>query len=337
MNKAIIKAIAYSFPKDRLTNFDISEQHPEWSVEKISNKTGIHERRIVDKETFASDLAVMACEKLFQEYSIDKSTIDFILLCTQSPDYFLPTTACVLQERLGLSKNIGALDFNLGCSGYVYGLGLAKGLIASNSAKNVLLITAETYSKFIHQDDKSNRTLFGDAAAATLISIDGDGLLIGDLIYGTDGSGAKNLIVKNGGLKNRQLKGIDIRSDEGEYISNDDFLYMNGSEIFKFTVENVPILVKSVLEKNNKKLEDINLFVFHQANKFMLDFIRKKIGIDENLFFYFLENCGNTVSSTIPIALKEALNQDKIKEADTVLLAGFGVGYSWGGCMLTKI
>jgi 3-oxoacyl-[acyl-carrier-protein] synthase-3 len=337
MKKAIIKAISYSFPKDVLTNYDISKQHPEWSVEKISNKTGINERRIVDKDTFSSDLAVIASEKLFKDFKIDKSTIDFVLLCTQSPDYFLPTTACILQDRLGLSKNIGALDFNLGCSGYVYGLGLAKGLIASNSAKNVLLVTAETYSKFIHFDDKSNRTLFGDAAAATLISHEGNGLLIGDLIYGTDGSGAENLIVKNGGLKNRQLKGIDKRSSDGEYLSNDNYLYMNGSEIFKFTVENVPILVKNVLEKNDKKLQDINLFVFHQANKFMLEFIRKKIGIDEDLFFYFLENCGNTVSSTIPIALNEAINQNKIKNNDTLLLAGFGVGYSWGGCILTKI
>jgi 3-oxoacyl-[acyl-carrier-protein] synthase-3 len=337
MNRAVIKGISYSFPEDILTNFDISKQHPEWSVEKISNKTGIHQRRIVDKDTLASDLGVMAAEKLFKDFNVDKSIIDFVLLCTQSPDYFLPTTACIIQDRLGLSKNTGALDFNLGCSGYVYGLGLAKGLIASNSAKNVLLITAETYSKFIHQDDKSNRTLFGDAAAATFISSEGGGLLVGDLVYGTDGSGAQNLIVKNGGLKNRQLNGIDIRSVDGEYVSNDDFLYMNGSEIFKFTVENVPVLVNSVLKKNDKKIEDINLFVFHQANKFMLEFIRKKIGIDEDLFFYFLENCGNTVSSTIPIALNEAINQNKIKDGDTLLIAGFGVGYSWGGCTLTKI
>ena len=168
MNKAIIKAISYVLPDDCLTNLDISKQHPEWSVEKISNKTGIHERRITDEETFVSDLAVLASEKLFKEFNIDRYIIDFILLCTQSPDYFLPTTACIVQDRLKLSKNIGALDFNLGCSGYVYGLGLAKGLIASNSAKNVLLITAETYSKYIHTDDKSNRTLCGDAATPTL-------------------------------------------------------------------------------------------------------------------------------------------------------------------------
>lgn len=337
MNKAIIKAISYWLPEECLTNQDIVSQHPEWSVEKISNKTGIYERRVANNKTFVSDLAVNAAEKLFDEFKIDRASIDFLLLCTQSPDYFLPTTACIIQDRLALQKSIGALDFNLGCSGYVYGLGLAKGLIASSSAKNVLLITAETYTKFIHPDDKSNRTLFGDAAAATLISTDCEGLLIDKLVYGTDGSGAEHLIVKNGGVKNRYTKGVELRDEENRFISNDDFLYMNGGEIFKFTVENVPKLVENVLKINQLNLEDINLFVFHQANRYMLDFIRKKIGINEDSFFYFLNKCGNTVSSTIPIAVKEALKENKIRNNDKVLLAGFGVGYSWGGCILTKI
>jgi 3-oxoacyl-[acyl-carrier-protein] synthase-3 len=336
MYQAVIRAISYWLPEHRLTNEDIVNKHPEWTVEKISAKTGIYERRIAEKNTFVSDLACNAAKKLFEEYNINKSDIDFLLICTQSPDYFLPTTACIVQDRLGLSKNAGALDFNLGCSGYIYGLGLAKGLIASNSAKNILLITAETYSKFIHPDDKSNMTLFGDGAAATLISNNGEGLLINELVYGTDGSGAENLIVKNGGIKNRFVKGHDIKNETGEYVANDDFLYMNGGEIFKFTSENVPKLVDNILKKNNLEIGNINLFIFHQANKFMLDYIRKKIGIDEDAFFYFLDKSANTVSSTIPIALIEALNQNKIKNEDEVLLAGFGVGYSWGGCTLTK-
>jgi 3-oxoacyl-[acyl-carrier-protein] synthase-3 len=337
MNNAVIKAVSYWLPENRLTNLDIEGQHPEWSVEKISAKTGIYERRWVDQDTCVSDLAVLASEKLFQEHKIDRLTIDFVLLCTQSPDYFLPTTACIVQDKLGLSKNTGALDFNLGCSGYIYGLGIAKGLIATNSAKSVLLITAETYTKFINPKDKSNKTIFGDAASATLIGFDGDGLLVNELVYGTDGSGADNLIVKNGGLKNRYSKSNDLLDDNGEYISNDDFLYMNGSEIFKFTAENVPKLVTEVLQKNHLELNNIDLFVFHQANKFMLDYIRKKIGIDEKRFFLHLSNCGNTVSSTIPIAIAEAIKQNKIAKNDKLLLAGFGVGYSWGGCTLTKI
>lgn len=337
MNRAIINAISYWLPENRLTNSDISYQHPEWSVEKISAKTGINERRIVDNNTFVSDLAVNAAEKLFQDFNVSRASVDFILLCTQSPDYLLPTTACIVQDKLGLSKEIGALDFNLGCSGYIYGLGLAKGLIASGSASNILFITAETYSKFIHPDDRSNRTLFGDAASASLISAGGEGLRINDLVYGTDGSGANNLIVKNGGIKGRNKDSDDIRSDLGEYISNDNHLYMNGPEIFKFTSENVPKLVHHVLQRNMMQIGDINLFIFHQANKFMLDYIRKRLNINEELFFYFLEKCGNTVSSTVPIAIAEALNQNKIVSGNEVLLAGFGVGYSWAGCTVTKV
>src|SRR3954451_21048681 len=170
MSKANLVAVSYWLPEKKLSNDDINHEYPEWSADKISSKTGIFERRIAAYEESVSDLAYNASVQLFKEYRIDKSSIDFILLCTQSPDYFLPTTACIIQNKLALSTSAGALDFNLGCSGFVYGLGLAKGLIDSGSAKNVLLITADTYSKFIHPEDKSNKTIFGDAAAATLIS-----------------------------------------------------------------------------------------------------------------------------------------------------------------------
>jgi 3-oxoacyl-[acyl-carrier-protein] synthase-3 len=334
MKQAKIKAISYWLPEVKVTNADINKEHPEWSIDKIAQKTGIIERRVATDKYFVSDLAINAAEKLFIEHEIDKAEIDFLLLCTQSPDYFLPTTACVVQDKLGLKKSIGALDFNLGCSGYVYGLGIAKGLIESGSASTVLLITAETYSKFIHPNDKSNKTIFGDAAAATLITSD-TGLPIRQLIYGTDGAGAENLIVKNGGIKNRKSGSKDILIEEdGSFYKNDDYLFMNGGEIFGFTAQNVPLLVSNVLKKNGLLQSEIDLFIFHQANKYMLDFIRKKIGIPNDKFFYFLENCGNTVSSTVPIALKEAMEQDLATPQKKILLAGFGVGYSWAGCIL---
>lgn len=336
MASAKLVAVSYWLPEKRLTNEDINHEHSEWSADKISSKTGIFERRIAD-EISVSDMAINASTKLFEDYKIDKSVIDFILLCTQSPDYFLPTTACIVQHKLGISTSAGALDFNLGCSGYVYGLGLAKGLIESSSAKNVLLITSETYSKFIHPEDKSNKTIFGDAASATIISSESEGFDIGNFVYGTDGSGAENLIVINGGLKNKSLTGKDVKNEENDFVRNDDYLYMNGREIFQFTSANVPSLIKQVLEKGNISTADVGLFIFHQANKYMLEFIRKKIGIPSENFFYFLENCGNTVSSTIPIALKEALNQKKINNNSVVLLAGFGVGYSWAGCTLGNL
>ncbi|MEX6688450.1 ketoacyl-ACP synthase III [Danxiaibacter flavus] len=335
MNAKIV-AISYWLPDQKLTNEEINKLHPEWSVEKIASKTGIYERRIANENISTVDMAYYAVERMFSENNIDKSVVDFILLCTQSPDYFLPSSACVLQNRLGLSTSVGALDFNLGCSGYVYGLGLAKGLIASGSAKNVLLVTSETYSKLIHPDDKSNKTIFGDAAAATLISSDEmlEGLSIGNFVYGTDGKGADNLIVKNGGFGNKHIFPNRSTSLENDQFSSDDYLYMNGAEIFKFTSQNVPELVDSVLKANNTSDEEVDMYIFHQANKYMLDFIRKKMHIPESKFFYFLETCGNTVSSTIPISLSEAFAQRKVSNKSKILLAGFGVGYSWAGCIL---
>jgi len=331
-----INAISYYLPEGVLTNEMLNEQFPEWSVDKISGKTGIYQRHIASEDEFSSDLAYEAATKLFREHQIDKEEIDFIILCTQSPDYFLPTTACILQDRLGLSKNCGAFDFNLGCSGYVYGLGIAKGLVESGQASKVLLITAETYSKFIGHRDKSNKTIFGDAAAASLVSKKEEGFKICDFVYGTDGSGAGNLIVKEGGIKHRKRNFLTTIDDYGNERSEAD-LYMDGSAIFVFTLGHVPKLINAVLEKHQLALGDVDLFVFHQANKFMLEHLRKKIKIEKDRFYIHIGNCGNTVSSTIPIALYEALKEGKIISDQKIMLTGFGVGLSWGGTMLSSI
>jgi 3-oxoacyl-[acyl-carrier-protein] synthase-3 len=326
---AILKATTYLLPSKKITNDDLSSEFPDWSPEKISNKTGIFERAIASENQFVSDLAINVSLQLFKEFDIDSSKIDFILLCTQSPDYFLPTTACIVQDKLGLGKTCGALDFNLGCSGFVYGLSLAKGLILSKSANNILLITAETYSKHIHSLDKSNRSIFGDAAAASLITASDDNLTIGmgEFVFYTDGSGAENLIVKNGGMRNPQKNGIDY-FESGNFVKNDDYLFMNGQEIFKFTTSSIPNLIDNCLLKNNLNIDGVDLFIFHQANKFMLDYLKRKLNIPDSKFFTFLENCGNTVSSTIPIAISEAIKGNQLKKGMTLLVVGFGVGYS---------
>lgn len=330
--KAFIKGISYYLPEKILTNEDLLKDFPEWSVEKVASKIGISERHVAGENETASDLGVAAAEKLFQDYKINKSDIDFILFCTQSPDYFLPATSCTIQERLGLKTDTGALDFNQGCSGYVYGLSLAKGLIVSGIAKNILLITSETYTKHIHPRDKSNRTIFGDAAAATLISGEGFAEIL-NFSLGTDGRGAENLIVRTGGMRRKdQLH--DVRFDEGGNPLCSDNLYMNGTEILSFTLDVVPSLVQKVLEANELKQEDIGLFVFHQANRYMMEFLRKKMKINTERFYYYMENTGNTVSSTIPIALKAALDKGDLSGIKNVMLAGFGVGYSWGGTIL---
>jgi len=332
--KANIKAISYYLPEAVLSNDLINQEFPEWEIEKISSKTGINSRHISSGNEFSSDMAIKAAEKLFAEHNIDRSTIDYLLFCTQSPDYFLPTTACIIQDKLGLNTSIGALDFNLGCSGFVYGLSLAKGLIAGEMAKNILLITAETYSKFIHPKDKSNKTIFGDAAAATLISAEKGFCTLGNFVFGTDGKGAENLIVKQGGMRFPVSSENEDIVDEFGNVRNDKNLYMNGAEIFNFTGEFVPKLTEAILEKSNLRKENIDLFIFHQANKYMLNHLRKKIKIPEEKFFIAMEDCGNTVSSTIPIALYEAQKQGRIIESKNLILAGFGVGYSWAACNL---
>lgn len=329
--KTYIKALAYTLPKNEITNEQLVKEFPEWSVDKIADKVGINSRFVASENETSSDLAVKAAEKLFLENpNINKDDIDFVLFCTQSPDYFLPTSACIIQNKLGLPTTCGALDFNLGCSGYIYGLSLAKGLILGGIANNVLLLTGETYSKYLHPKDKGNRTIFGDAGSATLISIEGFAE-IGNFSLGTDGKGAENLIVKTGGLRCKSPMN-DLTFDEKANPTSSDYLYMNGSEIFNFTIEAVPELVKNTLLKNRLTNDEIEGFVFHQANKFMLNFLRKKLKINEEKFHYYMSEVGNTVSSTVPIVLYEKLKNGELH--GNILLGGFGVGYSWGGCVI---
>ena len=330
-----IQAISCYLPPKVLCNEELAALYPGWSAAKIFEKTGICERHISAENETAGDLGEQAARKLFAEHAVDPSTIDFILLATQSPDYFLPTTACLLQDRLGIPTSAGALDFNLGCSAYIYGLSLAKGLIASETAKNVLLITAETYTKHIHPLDKSVRTIFGDGAAATLITAaDVDG--IGWFVLGTDGSGYNKLIVPSGGLRLCPSEGtaLEITDDSGNTRSQ-DHLFMDGTEIFSFTINTVPRTVKETLEKNRLVMEDIDLFVFHQANKYMLDFLCKRCKISPSKFYMNFADCGNTVSASIPIALARAGQDGTLKSGMKVMLVGFGVGLSWGATIIT--
>jgi 3-oxoacyl-[acyl-carrier-protein] synthase-3 len=329
--KAYIKAIDYYLPEKIVTNDDLAREFPEWGVGKISAKLGINKRHVAAAGETAADLAIRAAQKLFAQ-GMRRESIDYVLFCTQSPDYFLPASACIIQDALGLPKSVGALDFNQGCSGYIYGLSLAKGLVAAHVAANVLLLTAETYTKRLHPRDKGNRAIFGDAASATLITTDGFAE-IGEFSLGTDGSGAENLMVKTGGARNPARSGA-VEFDEGNNPVSPDHIYMNGGEIFSFTLSAVPGLVDSTLQKNGVEKEGVDLFVMHQANKYMLDHLRKKLKIDENKFYMYLSEVGNTVSSTIPIALHEALKDGALKPGMKTLLAGFGVGLSWGGVIL---
>lgn len=329
---AYIKGISYYLPEKVVTNEELLQEFPEWSVDKVAKKVGVNSRHLAGVSETAGDMAEKAARNLFAEYGVSPEEIDFILLCTQSPDYFLPSTACILQNRLGIPTSAGALDYNLGCSGCVYGMAMAKGLIAGGIAKNVLLLTAETYNKYLHPSDKSNRSIFGDGAAACLISTEGMAE-IGDFSLGTDGSGGEKLIVRTGAARYSKPTGKSEVDDEG-HTRYDDYLYMDGGGIFNFTLDAVPAMMKDILAKNSLTNDGVDYYVFHQANKFMLNTIRKVCVLPKDKFYVNLEETGNTVSSTVMIALKQCLDAGTIHKGMSVMVAGFGVGLSWGGTIL---
>ncbi len=334
--KACIKAISYYLPEKTITNQQLCEIFPDLDVEEIFKKSGVRTRHIVAPGEIASDLAYSSAVKFFEEHDYKPSDIDFLIFCTEAFDYIGPSSACILQDRLGLSKNIGALDIGYGCSGFVYGLSLAKGLIESSQATNVLLLTAEIPSTVIHPDDAQLRMIFGDGGAATLICENREDHIseIGNFVFGTDGAGAENLIIKSSGFrepmteewleKYKEIGGLKFGRME-----------MTAQRIFIFALEVVPPMIEEILKKSGLKQNDIDLFVFHQPNGYLLDVLRKKLNIPESKYVIHMEECGNTVSATIPIALKEAINAGRAQKGDRILFAGFGIGYSWAATVVT--
>lgn len=343
--RARIVDLAAFLPTRTLSNEDLAALYPDWPADKIFDKTGIRKRHVAAEDETASDLAFGAAQALFARGVVRADEIDFVILCTQAPDYVLPTSACVLQHRLGIPRSAGALDVNLGCSGFVYGLSLAKGLIETGAATRVLLLTADTYSKYIHPKDKSVRTLFGDAAAATLVAAQhvedtaaaaAAADAIGPFVFGTDGSGARNLIVEAGGFRRPSDATSAIETaDASGNVRSAEHLFMNGAEVFAFTLREVPQAVERLLERAGLEQDDVDLYVLHQANRFMLDALRRKLRLDQTRMPVCMEETGNTVSSTIPLALIALRDANAIQNGARLMLIGFGVGYSWAATLIT--
>jgi len=315
---ACIKAISYYLPEKILNNEELASIFPEYTPEEIFRRTGIKERRIAADTEIPSDAAVIAAEKFFTEHpTYKKEDIDFLIFTTEMVDRRGPATACILQNKLGLPTALGAIDIPMGCSGFVYGLMVANALINSKVAKNILFLTGDAATKVIHPKDHELRMIFGDAMAVTLIS-ESENNGISSFVVGTDGSGAANLIVEGccGGMAYGMLS-------------------MHGAEILTFSLKKVPPLVKELLEKEKLVMNDIDLFIFHQASGFMLEVLRRKMKIPKEKFFTNIEYIGNTVAATIPLALYDAMKGGRAKKGDKVLIAGFGIGYSWGATIIT--
>lgn len=329
---AFIKALTYYLPERIVTNQELEQQLAEVDVITSVIKTmGVNERHVASENETASDLAVKAARKLFEESRLSPKDIDFLLFCTQGPDYFMPSSSCIIQDRLDIPTTAGAFGYDLGCSGFVYGLAMANSFVESGLARNVLLLTADTTSKYIHPLDK-NLALFGDAASATIISTEGIAE-IGKFDLGSDGSGYEQIIIKNGGWRNKQLTGATYEDSNGN-TRRDDYFYMDGEAVFNFTVDRIPLLIENTLKKNGVTREEINFYVFHQANKFMLNTLRKINSIPKDRFFVDLSDTGNTASSTVPIGLCKSISNSSIQKGMKVMVAGFGVGLSWASTIL---
>ena len=323
-----ISAISYFLPERVVTNEELSIDS-KWTPDGITAKTGIKKRHVADLSQTAADMAVEAAKKIVDVH-VPAREIDLLVFCTQSPDYVLPTSACIIQERLGLPTSCAAFDFNLGCSGYVYGLSIVKSMLESGIASKALLLTGETYSRWMDDEDLSVRTIFGDAGSATLVEMSPSGS-IGPFVLGTDGSGAHHLILHGHAARCKAGDPLFSRFPGGRVP---DKLFMDGPEIYVFTLECVPEVFRDLLEKANVLMDELDYVILHQANTYMLEQLRKQCAIPEEKFLIDIEEYGNTVSNTIPIVLANLAEQSKLYSGMKIALVGFGVGLSWGACLV---
>jgi 3-oxoacyl-[acyl-carrier-protein] synthase-3 len=330
--------VQYHLPTGRRSNDDLGRLNASWSAADIYRKTGIRARPVAADGETTSDLAVQAAEKLLSELAFDRRRVDALLFCTQTADYYLPTTACIIQDRLGLPTSCAAFDFNLGCSGFTYGLWLARSLIQSGSAAKVLLLAGDTLSKYCSPNDQVTATIFGDGAGAALISDDAAGALatVGESVCGADGRGAPNLIIRAGGARMPRCAATAVaRRDDYGNERSDDQVSMNGTEVFNFTLTAVEAGIRRLLEKIGVDWEDVDFFLLHQANAFILETLRKRMKLPREKLPIDLEETGNTSSASLPVLLRRLLDQGRLRPGARCVLAGFGVGYSWAMTYLT--
>ena len=338
MIRGQILGIRSHVPDQVETNDDLARAHPDWDMERIAAKTGIRARHIAAEGETANDLAYVAAQTLLGQELVPIETIDFLIVCTQTPDHLLPANACLLHQRLGLPSHVATLDFNGGCSGYVLGLQLAASLVESRSARNVLLINSDTYSKLVHPRDRTVRTLFGDGATATLVgaaNAESSGS-IGPFVHGTAGDLAGELMVPVGGFRTpyRESNGEEFRDAQG-CVRSPRHLYMNGQAVFSFALSRLPSAMAQLREKTGVAADDIDWYVFHQANRYMLESLASCGCVPGEKMVMHLEDVGNTVSSSIPLAIEAYWNSGRITSGHRLMLVGFGVGFTWSLCLVT--
>lgn len=324
-----ISEIAFALPDTVVTNQELKESYPGWDFDRLEERTGVYKRHIAGPHETALDLAETACHK------VDIDGVNGIIFCTETPDHPIPSNACLLHGRLGLPESVFALDINMGCSGFVYSIEVARSLIKSGSASKILLATGDTYSRFINPGDRSTRVLFGDGAAVSIIKETKEDLGIIDLKLGTSGKNYNRFLVPAGGARQPLSDATAIESkDENGNIRCAEDIAMDGFGVLSFFNSSIPDEVKILLQRNDLDINDVDLFVFHQSSRMGLDSIRRSLKIPKSKMINNMENIGNLVSASVPVALKIALDKGQAKPGNLAVLCGFGVGLSWATALV---
>jgi 3-oxoacyl-[acyl-carrier-protein] synthase III len=332
---SVIVAVEYVLGSVTRSYEELEESFGAEAMKKVYAGSGIRNRQIAAPGVCGSDLAFDAATKLLERSAVDRASIDLLIHCTQTPDHFMPSTACLLQHRLGLGKNCAAFDITLGCSQYVYGLSIAHSMIVAGVAHRALVLTGDTMSRTVNAKDRSLVPLMGDAGSATLIDgADGEeGFLAFEL--GTDGSGSIYNMIPAGGFRQPISAETAVETTDAEgNVRSPENMFMNGAAVFHFAISVVPKAVTSLLAKVNLTIDQIDCVLFHQANRYMLDYLVKKLKISPEKTHYFIENTGNTSGSTMPAVLSDAISHGKVKPGSLVLMIVFGNGLSWAGTVM---
>jgi 3-oxoacyl-[acyl-carrier-protein] synthase III len=326
MTARIVASASY-VPERVLTNEDL-EKLVDTSDEWITTRTGIRERRIAAEDEHASDMGVAAAERLLKESGTSAEEIDLVLVATMTPDYLFPSTAALIQDRIGASR-AAAFDFQAACSGYLYGLSIAKAYVESGMYKSVLFIATEKLSAFVDYEDRNTCVIFGDGASAALIRNEGVGLALSSVVLGADGAQSDLLMVPAGGSRNP--------ASATTVAQRQHFLNMNGKETFKHAVRRMSEAIKTCMHENELEGSDISWLVPHQANERIIDSLAKKLSLPKEQVYKTIHKYGNTSASSVGIALDELMREKDIHDGENILLVAFGAGLTWGASVVQKV
>lgn len=336
-DRVFLNGLQYELGDQLVSNEDLESENPSWIMTRTAERTGIAARNIASDEITALDMAERAANRFLETSGVQRNDIDGLIFCTQTPDHILPSNSSLLHGRLTLPQKVLSFDITHGCSGFVYAIGIAKSIVVSKMAKNMLVVTGDTYSRLIHPQDRSVRAIFGDGSSCCLISsetYEQPSFDIVDIEFWTEGSKAERFKIENGGARSPIDTDLDPQPDKNARIKSANHIQMDGLGLLSFFNSTLPVSIKKTLEQNKLTLDDVDLFVFHQASRMAIDGIVRALKVDERKVIRQFAQTGNLVSSSIPVALQKHLETNTVIKDSIILLCGFGVGLSWSVAIL---